>query len=476
MLRDRSLERVSGRLVMGPKAERKFGRRNFMELYAVFESPQAYQVVLAASQKPIGTLSQAFVDRLVPGASTFVLGGRGWLTLSIHHGGREIAVQPAPRGRKPTWGGFLPQFLSYEVCQAIREVIRGEVMPRVAHVSAQRAVEQSRERFSGVLSEAGWQDTDVDAEELRWWTFAGGRINNTLKLALQSQRADWKVLADNFAVKVRGAVTLNELKAALRQLEDPELWEDEGLWQTIATDLPNYRLSKFQSILPPWAEREMLAGHLLDIEGAWRVATGATGTLGLRVRVQPSDMPLSPLPEPTLRGHVPQRTITWVRDDASLATACLELRRQAFVALDVETTLHDQTLCLVQLGTPAGNLLVDPHAIDDLGPLAELLADRSVLKIIHNASFEARVLGRHGITIENVYDTLKVSRAQRGKQAAGHSLAAVCKRELAVELDKGPQVSDWRRRPLSKAQEQYAALDVEVLVDLYPLFRRGELL
>ncbi|MCA9616195.1 MAG: ribonuclease D, partial [Myxococcales bacterium] len=36
-------------------------------------------------------------------------------------------------------------------------------------------------------------------------------------------------------------------------------------------------------------------------------------------------------------------------------------------------------------------------------------------------------------------------------------------------LDKRCQTSDWRRRPLSAAQERYAALDVEVLVRLRDL-------
>jgi len=44
MLEDESLILTSGRLVLGPKAERRFGRKNFMELYAVFSSPQSYTV------------------------------------------------------------------------------------------------------------------------------------------------------------------------------------------------------------------------------------------------------------------------------------------------------------------------------------------------------------------------------------------------------------------------------------------------
>jgi ribonuclease D len=39
-------------------------------------------------------------------------------------------------------------------------------------------------------------------------------------------------------------------------------------------------------------------------------------------------------------------------------------------------------------------------------------------------------------------------------------------------LDKSQQISDWTRCPLSEAQIAYAALDVEVLVQLYELFSR----
>jgi ATP-dependent helicase Lhr and Lhr-like helicase len=49
MLADESLVLASGRLVLGPKAERQFGRRNFMALYAVFSSTQSYSVETVAN-------------------------------------------------------------------------------------------------------------------------------------------------------------------------------------------------------------------------------------------------------------------------------------------------------------------------------------------------------------------------------------------------------------------------------------------
>jgi ribonuclease D len=105
--------------------------------------------------------------------------------------------------------------------------------------------------------------------------------------------------------------------------------------------------------------------------------------------------------------------------------------------------------------------------MSSLEPLAELLGDEMVVKIIHNASFERAVLARHQIEIVNVVDTLKLSRTRRAGVEGGHSLAAVCLRELGIELDKSEQTSDWKLRPLSRRQLAYAALDVEVLPRLW---------
>ena len=101
LLRTKALLLVSGRLVLGPKAERRYGRRHFMELYAVFESPQTYTVQRTTGE-PLGTLNQAFVDRLVEDVSTFLLGGRAWAVLQVSHEDRRVTVGPAPRGRQLT--------------------------------------------------------------------------------------------------------------------------------------------------------------------------------------------------------------------------------------------------------------------------------------------------------------------------------------------------------------------------------------
>ncbi|WP_218940478.1 DEAD/DEAH box helicase [Streptomyces sp. Ru87] len=269
MVRDGAMRLVSGRLVLGPKTERRFGRKNFMELFAVFSSPQTYTVQTPSGQ-PLGSLNQAFVDRLVDGVSSFLLGGRAWGVLHVRHDDRRVVVEAAPRGRQPTWGGFLPQFLGFDVCQSILSVLHSDERYAYLDDAAWAVLAEHRASMRGIIdSQRG--GLEFDEGEIRWWTFAGGRINATLRYALEAVAGDWKVIPDNFLIKVRGeGVDRCRFRDVLTKLAEPEFWEDDGLWTDVAEWLPSYRLSKFQPLMPPWVEREMLAGYLLDVGGASR--------------------------------------------------------------------------------------------------------------------------------------------------------------------------------------------------------------
>jgi ATP-dependent Lhr-like helicase len=269
---------ASGQLVLGPQAERRFGRRNFMELYAVFSSPQSYAVETGGGQ-PLGTLNQDFVDRLVDGVSTFLLSGRAWLVRMIRHDDRRVIVEPAPRGRQPTWGGFLPQFLGFDLCQRIRQVLAGDEAFAYLDEPAARSLAEERAILGPVLR-GGRSDLEIIDGEYRWWTFAGGRINSTLRYALAAIVGDWKISTDNFTVRMRGdALNGEAFDAVMARLREEDLWQDGELWATVAAGLPGYRLSKFQPLMPLWVEREVLGRYLLDVPGTWRwLTTPATAT------------------------------------------------------------------------------------------------------------------------------------------------------------------------------------------------------
>lgn len=472
-----ALDRVDGLLVLGHAAERRFGRRNFMDLYAVFSSPQSYKV-LGPGKAPVGSLQQDFVDRLVEDASSFLLGGRPWRVTGIDHSRREIKVVPAASGAQPSWSGYLPQYLSFEICQQIQALIDDDALPGWLHSTARTAVIEQREALddAGVRRAAHPRLAPADTDTgLHWWTFAGGRINNTLRYALRACKPEWTVVPSNLELRVSGeGVNLNTLRELIEQIRDVEFWEDPKLWREVAEDLPNYRLSKFQQFMPPWVVREMVAGFLLDIEGAARWLMGqhvaAPDWSGTEKSVDATPRPEARQTQPRQTPAVPDAAepsnpVIWVDTQEGLQAACETLSQADRIGLDVETTLYDQALCLVQMANETHTWLIDPLAIDDLAPLAELMANESVVKVIHNASFEKRVLKRQGMRIVNITDTLKVSRAVRNVRGRGtHTLAAVCRREMDVGIDKECQTSDWRRRPLTADQVRYAALDAEILL------------
>jgi len=483
MLRDQSLVLLDGRLLIGPKAERRFGRRNFMELYAVFSSPQSYSVETTVGQ-PLGTLSQGFVDRLVEGVSCFLLGGRPWSVLRISHDDRRLIVEAAPRGKKPTWGGFIPSFLGFDLCQQIRRVLTSDQDYAYLDADAVTSLAEERLGMNGITPDPRG-GIIVGENEIRWWTFAGGRINSTLRHALEALGAAWKIVPDNFGLTIRGDdLTQHGFGELLDRLLDPEVWENEKLWRDVAEGLPSYRLSKFQPLMPPWIEREVVASYLLDVAGAWRWLSGISTSAEPAARVpaqvaaptrqelEAADAPVvAPAGPPIARDQA--RRVHWIASDAELSALCEAWRREPFIGLDVETTIQSRTLCLIQVATASGTYLLDALELSDLSPLADVFGDAAVVKVIHNATFESSVLGRHGIPLAGVVDTLRVSRRLRGaKINGGHSLKMVCARELGVQLDKSEQVSDWSQRPLSDRQLAYAALDAEVLLRLFEHFGR----
>ena len=267
MMQDNSLILTSGLLVLGPQAERRFGRRNFMELYAVFSSPQSY-TVKSSDGRPLGTLSQDFVDGLVDGVSCFLLGGRAWLVNFTDHSERVINVASAPRGRQPTWGGFLPQFLGFDLCQKILDVLCSDETYPYLDTQAANELDQRRQQLRGIVRPKVGGIDYVDSEII-WHTFAGGRINATLKHALADLCPTWQILPDNFRLRIRADnLAPAEFNNTLTQLRQPDFWSDQARWLRIAGNLPNYRLSKFQPLMPANVQGELVAGFMLDLKGA----------------------------------------------------------------------------------------------------------------------------------------------------------------------------------------------------------------
>lgn len=108
-----------------------------------------------------------------------------------------------------------------------------------------------------------------------------------------------------------------------------------------------------------------------------------------------------------------------------------------------------------------GTLLVDPDPLRDLASLAEPL--RSAEWVLHAASQDLPCLADLGLTPTTVFDTELAGRLL-GYPRVG--LGAITEAVLGFQLEKGHAAADWSTRPLPDEWLRYAALDVEVLVEL----------
>jgi ATP-dependent Lhr-like helicase len=266
MKKEEYLFEAGGLLSMGQASERAFGKKNFIELYAVFSSPVLYRVETEA-KRDIGSLEQAFVDRLVEEMSAFLLGGRAWLVVAVDHKDRTVRVKSAPRGKKPSWGGFVPQFLGQQICREMRGVLAGNEEYAFLDARAKASLAEWRSEL-GPLLNRGVEAMQFDGDTLIWWTFAGGRVNQTLKYALEWKQG-WKVVPDNFALKIEGdGLGFREVERALAVFRGAGFWEDPELRKSLLAKVPEYRLSKFQRVLPERWQVEMVGSYLIDFAGA----------------------------------------------------------------------------------------------------------------------------------------------------------------------------------------------------------------
>ncbi|MHC4871469.1 MAG: ribonuclease D [Planctomycetota bacterium] len=121
---------------------------------------------------------------------------------------------------------------------------------------------------------------------------------------------------------------------------------------------------------------------------------------------------------------------------------------------------------LIQVGwSQTECYLIDLVALEDVSPLAELLQDRNLCKILHDAPQDLMLLKRWtGADTVNVFDTRLAHGFAGGSSVC--SLADLLAETLNVTLPKTETRTNWRKRPLSEAQISYAIDDIKYLAKL----------
>ncbi|MER5640100.1 ribonuclease D [Kitasatospora sp. NPDC002227] len=141
------------------------------------------------------------------------------------------------------------------------------------------------------------------------------------------------------------------------------------------------------------------------------------------------------------------------------------------VAVDAERASgyrYGQRAYLIQLRRAgAGTALIDPIACPDLSALGEALADTEW--VVHAATQDLPCLSEVGMKPRTLFDTELAGRIA-GFPRVG--LGPMTENVLGLSLAKEHSAVDWSTRPLPEPWLRYAALDVEVLVELRDALER----
>lgn len=164
----------------------------------------------------------------------------------------------------------------------------------------------------------------------------------------------------------------------------------------------------------------------------------------------------------------------FITDDAAARAALEGFRVETVVGLDTETYWDARAarshVSLVQIAPRAGEVLVFDLLAVDVEILRPLIESPAITMAAHNARFDEGMLIGAGLHPAAFVDTLKLARS--ALRLPSYSLAGVTAHLFGIELDKSFQKSNWRRRPLTRAQLEYAATDARITLSVYDELQR----
>jgi len=160
---------------------------------------------------------------------------------------------------------------------------------------------------------------------------------------------------------------------------------------------------------------------------------------------------------------------TFIDSIEDLAFLNKELLQKSHLGVDTEfrrTTKDNMRLALLQINDAEEIYLVDTVLIEDPQEHASFLFSESVTKIFHSCKEDIEAIyAWTGQIMVSLFDTQLADAFLNGHYSIGYQ--GLVEEKLGITVDKGETRSNWIRRPLRDSQLNYAASDVEFLIELY---------
>ncbi|MEV1051479.1 DEAD/DEAH box helicase [Streptomyces sp. NPDC049887] len=251
------LDSDGGMLFVGPEAERRFGKRHFIELTASFTAPPQFTVLSGRTE--IGRTDPSVLTEERPGPRRLLLGGRSWQVTYIDWLRKRVFVEPADGGGIAKWMNGGVAGLSYALTRAMREVLLGTDPPVSLTRRAQACLTGQRETDAPDSVHPGGTLITRVGSDVRWWTWAGYRANATLAATLRSVADPLQRPTDSW-LRLREDLTPAAWRTARESVVENLVMPD--------VDRRAVRGLKFSAALPERLAVATVAARLADFESA----------------------------------------------------------------------------------------------------------------------------------------------------------------------------------------------------------------
>jgi len=215
MLESGILWEDNGILSLGEEGEKEYGRRNFLELFAVFSAPPLFTV--RHGKEDLGFVHQSTFLARDQGPVVLLLGGRSWDVKYLDWKRRVAQVVASKEKGRSRWMGQ-GQLFSYRLCQAIRRELVEDGDRSYWSQRAQRQFAEVRDGYEWLAAD-GTTLISTGTHGFEWWTFGGGNANGSLARAL-GEEIGRECVADNFFVRSKESAALEDVAHGVDALRD----------------------------------------------------------------------------------------------------------------------------------------------------------------------------------------------------------------------------------------------------------------
>lgn len=158
-----------------------------------------------------------------------------------------------------------------------------------------------------------------------------------------------------------------------------------------------------------------------------------------------------------------------ITDPKSLEELCKRLQTAEFIGIDTEFVSEDTfypELCLIQIATKDELAVIDTIALEDVNPFWKVLVEGDHITILHAGREELNFMLRAVNKVpQRLFDVQLAAGFCSNEFPSAYG--SVVSKFVGHKPAKGEQRTDWRRRPLTAAQINYALEDVRYLIPLY---------